>query len=66
MHINNSLSPLYQFSANLSVFIGDNYDRLCAQMKVIFMFQDVLEIGMMAYQPCLKMQMMHKGLSIEI
>jgi hypothetical protein len=33
-----------QFPANLPVFKGDNYDRWCAQMKVIFRFQDVLEI----------------------
>ncbi|KAK2365584.1 putative mitochondrial protein [Trifolium repens] len=33
-----------QFPANLPVFKGENYDRWCAQMKVIFRFQDVLEI----------------------
>ncbi|GAU51473.1 hypothetical protein TSUD_95880 [Trifolium subterraneum] len=33
-----------QFPANLPVFRGEHYDRLCAQMKVIFRFQDVLEI----------------------
>ncbi|GAU37126.1 hypothetical protein TSUD_278780 [Trifolium subterraneum] len=32
-----------QFPANLPVFKGENYDRWCAQMKVIFRFQDVLE-----------------------
>ncbi|KAK2437612.1 hypothetical protein QL285_022482 [Trifolium repens] len=33
-----------QFPANLPIFKGDNYDRWCAQMKVIFRFKDVLEI----------------------
>jgi hypothetical protein len=33
-----------QFPANLPVFKGEHYDRWCAQMKVIFRFQDVLEI----------------------
>ncbi|GAU44851.1 hypothetical protein TSUD_112250 [Trifolium subterraneum] len=33
-----------QFPANLPVFRGEHYDRWCAQMKVIFRFQDVLEI----------------------
>ncbi|KAK2446031.1 hypothetical protein QL285_016886 [Trifolium repens] len=33
-----------QFPANRPVFKGENYDRWCAQMKVIFRFQDVLEI----------------------
>ncbi|GAU25658.1 hypothetical protein TSUD_265850 [Trifolium subterraneum] len=33
-----------QFPANLPVFRGEHYDRWCAQMKVIFIFQDVLEI----------------------
>jgi hypothetical protein len=38
---NNTTSS--QFPANLPVFKGENYDRWCAQMKVIFRFQDVLE-----------------------
>jgi hypothetical protein len=33
-----------QFPTNLPVFKGEHYDRWCAQMKVIFRFQDVLEI----------------------
>ncbi|MCI38788.1 retrovirus-related pol polyprotein from transposon TNT 1-94, partial [Trifolium medium] len=33
-----------QFPANLPVFKGENYDRWCAQMKVILRFQDCLEI----------------------
>ncbi|GAU22886.1 hypothetical protein TSUD_376970 [Trifolium subterraneum] len=33
-----------QFPTNLPVFRGEHYDRWCAQMKVIFRFQDVLEI----------------------
>ncbi|KAK2375345.1 hypothetical protein QL285_076240 [Trifolium repens] len=40
----NNSTTSSQFPANLSVFKGDNYDRWCAQMKVIFIFQDVLEI----------------------
>ncbi|KAK2402327.1 hypothetical protein QL285_051858 [Trifolium repens] len=41
--MNNSTTSS-QFPGNLPVFKGDNYDRWCAQMKVIFRFQDVLEI----------------------
>ena len=40
----NNSTTSSQFPANLPVFKGDNYDRWCAQMKVIFRFQDVLEI----------------------
>ena len=32
------------FSASISVLIGKNYDDWCAQMKVIFRFQDVTEV----------------------
>ena len=32
------------FSASISVLIGKNYDDWCAQMKVIFRFQDVTEL----------------------
>jgi adenylosuccinate lyase len=33
-----------QFPANLPVYKGEHYARWCAQMQVIFRFQDVLEI----------------------
>jgi hypothetical protein len=33
-----------QFPANLPIVKGQNYDRWCAQMKVIFRFQVALEI----------------------
>ena len=32
------------FPASMSVLIGKNYDDWCAQMKVIFRFQDVTEV----------------------
>lgn len=32
------------FPANRPIFKGKNYERWCAYMKVIFRFQDVLEI----------------------
>ncbi|XP_050895721.1 uncharacterized protein LOC127102394 [Lathyrus oleraceus] len=34
-----------QFLANLPIFKGENYDKWCGRMKVIFKFQDVLEIA---------------------
>ncbi|MCH96555.1 retrovirus-related pol polyprotein from transposon TNT 1-94 [Trifolium medium] len=40
----NSNTTSNQFPANLPVFKGDNNDWWCAQIKVIFIFQDVLEI----------------------
>lgn len=33
-----------QFSVNIPVFKGENYERWIAQMNVIFKFQDVIEI----------------------
>lgn len=40
----NGCSTSNQSSGNLLVFKGENYDRWYAYMKVIFIFQDVLEI----------------------
>ncbi|MCI35091.1 hypothetical protein A2U01_0056312, partial [Trifolium medium] len=40
----NQSTTYSQFPANLPVFKDENYDRWCTQMKVIFRFQDALEI----------------------
>ena len=32
------------FPASMPVLIGKNYDDWCAKMKVIFRFQDVIEV----------------------
>lgn len=42
--IENGNTTLNQFPTNLLVFKGENYDRLCIQIRVIFRFQYVLEI----------------------
>ncbi|MCI40421.1 hypothetical protein A2U01_0061654, partial [Trifolium medium] len=40
----NGITTSSKFPANLPVFKGEHYDRWCTQMKVIFIFQEVLEI----------------------
>ena len=40
----NGTTTSTQFPTNLPVFKGENYQRWVAQMKVIFRFQDVVEI----------------------
>lgn len=44
MAMANSSSSNDQFPAKLPVFVGKNYDRRIMQMKVIFLYQDVLEM----------------------
>ena len=40
----NGTTTSTQFPTNLPVFKGENYQRWVVQMKVIFRFQDVVEI----------------------